>query len=232
SLCFVNLLFQNNAAVYPTDVGMDLSTKYPGIQLLNLAIPGATSMTVINNEMSSIPQGAASPTFVTILIGGNELITTCGNSPGVGSPCDGGIFGCTTAQGATWASNFQARLETQIVDVLKNTALYPRVQKIVIANIYDPTDGVGLAAYGWPAGEAVLAQYNTAIQNVVNDTGSTLVDDYTLFLGHGIQYNIISNPYYDSANPTFWYTPNGASLPIHPNNTGYFELYKLFWPDF
>lgn len=226
SVCFVNLLFQNDGAVYPADAGMDLSTKYPGIQLRNLAIPGATTTTIINNEMPSVPQGTASPNFVTVLIGGNELIDDC-----AGTPCDGGVFGCTVSQGTAWPYNFKARLETQIVDTLKNASLYPRVQKIVIANIYDPTDGVGLGAYGWAAGEAVLTQYNTRIAEVATDTGSSLVDDYTIFLGHGTQYNNPANLYYHSSDPTFWYT-NAAPIPIHPNDLGYYELYKLFWPNF
>lgn|GEM_PF-6104123 len=226
SVCFVNLLFQNDGAVYPADAGQDLSTKYPGVQLLNLAIPGATSLNIINNEMPSVPQGALSPNFVTLLIGGNELIDTCS-----GTPCDGGVFGCTLAQGTAWSYNFKSRLETQIVDVLKNAALYPRVQKIVLANIYDPTDGVGLAGYGWPAGAGVLAQYNARIAEVATDTGSGLVDDFTLFLGHGIEYNNPSNAYYDSASPTFWYT-SASPMPIHPDDLGYYQLYKLFWPNF
>ncbi len=230
SLSFVNLLFQNNNTAYPADTGMDLSTKYPGMQLLNLSIPGARTQEVIADEMPSIPQGSSEPIFVTILIGGNELITPCGSSYS-DPPCDGYVFGCTLAQGTTWSYNFKARLETQIVQVLQNTSTYPGIQKIVIGNIYDPTDGTGLAAYGWAAAEGVLAQYNQRIKEVASETGVDLVDDYTPFLGHGTQYNNTSNPYYDASDPTFWYV-NATPIPIHPDVLGHYHLKHLFWPNF
>ena len=227
SLSFVNLLYQNNGIAYPSEVGEDLSTKYPGIQLLNLAVPGSKSFDVINSQMPSVPTGNGSPRFVTLIIGGNELINSCGTTV-----CDGAVFGCTAAEGTSFSFNFKARVENQIVKVLQNASVYPRLQKIVIGNIYDPTDGTGLAAYGWPASEAVLAQYNQRILEIANETGAVLVDDYTLFLGHGTGYNNPANPNYDSADPTFWYNPTETPFPIHPYTLGHHHLKLLFWPDF
>lgn len=230
SLSFVNLLFQNNNTAYPADSGQDLSTKYPGIQLLNLSIPGARTQEVISNELPSIPQGSFSPYYVSIIIGGNELITPCGANY-TDPPCDGAVFGSTVSQGTTWSYNFKTRLKTQIVQVLQNTALYPGIKKIVLGNIYDPTDGTGLAGYGWAAGEAVLAQYNLRISEVASETGVDLVDVYTPFLGHGTQYNNTSNPYYVSSDPTYWYV-SAIPIPIHPNALGHYHLKHLFWPHF
>ena len=224
---FVNLLYQNNNTVYPSEAGQDLSTKYPGIQINNLAVTGATSFDVVSGQMPSVPTGAGSPRFVTVIIGGNELIDSCGVSP-----CDGAVFGCTVSQGTTFSYNFKARLKGQIVQALQNTALYPRLQKIVIGNIYDPTDGVGLAAYGWTDGELVLTQYNQRISEVASETGVSLVDIYTPFLGHGTQYNNTGNPYYDASDPTYWYNPSEIPVPIHPYTLGHHHLKLLFWSYF
>lgn len=103
---------------------------------------------------------------------------------------------------------------------------------IFLANIYDPTDGVGdiehsgLPLPAWRDGKAILGACNEAIERVARKHKATvrLVDIRGAFLGHGIHASERSNPYYHKDDPSYWYFDNLED----PNDIGYDAIRRLF----
>src|SRR5437016_3293033 len=69
-----SLLYQNDDARWPEDAGDDLVTRYPGIELQNLASDGATIGEVFGEQLPLVAETDA-PTLVSLTVGGNDLLS-------------------------------------------------------------------------------------------------------------------------------------------------------------
>lgn len=159
---------------------------------------------------------------VIITTGGNDLIHDYGRTP----PREEAMYGATWEEAQPWISNFEARLRFILKEV---ESRFPGGCLIFIANIYDPTDGVGdiqrAGLPGWRDGLRILNAYNDIIRRLADELPQVyLVDVHHAFLGHGIHCAQIWRRRYDWRDPHYWYHINLED----PNERGYDAIRRLF----
>jgi hypothetical protein len=138
------------------------------------------------------------------------------------------MYGCTEEQASRWKENFRGRLRGILDGVI---AKFPGGCDIFLANIYDPTDGVGdiehahLGLPPWPGGLKALPLFNDVIAGTCHSYANVhLVDFHAAFLGHGIHCRDRSNEHYRKEDPYYWYFDNLED----PNDRGYDAIRRLF----
>lgn len=222
---YFELLLHNDDVIYPDMKGRDLQHVLPSLTFQNLSVSYTISEEHLKDQ---VPRMRLYPPdvrgIVVITTGGNDLIHDYGRS----APRDGAMYGCTYEQALQWKENFRARLKAILEGV---TAKFPGGCEIFLANIYDPTDGVGdiqhanLALPAWPEGLKVLPLFNEIIAEVCHSyTNVHLVDFHATFLGHGIHCGDRRNTYYCKEDPHYWYFENLED----PNDRGYDAIRRLF----
>jgi len=222
---YLDLLVTNDVAVYPEMKGRDLSAVLPTLSLSTYAVSGSTSFEHLTDQVALIkPFPADVRGIVVITSGGNDLIHDYGRSPAR----DGAMYGCTIEQARTWRPSFEKRLRKLIEGVDHR---FPGGCDIFVANIYDPTDGVGdihnahVMLPRWPDGEKALTLFNKTIADVCSSYPNVhLVDIHSQFLGHGIHCRNWRSPYYRRDDPHYWYYENLED----PNDRGYDAIRRIF----
>jgi hypothetical protein len=137
------------------------------------------------------------------------------------------MYGATLEQAQPWIKNFAARLEAIIAGL---EAKFPAGCEFFIANIYDPTDGVGdvqnaAKLPAWPDGLKIINAYNEIIAGAAEKHKNVrLVEMHAAFLGHGIHCLQFWQPHYDSRDAHYWYWDNLED----PNDRGYDALRRVF----
>jgi hypothetical protein len=112
-------------------------------------------------------------------------------------------------------------------------AKFPGGCEIYLADIYDPTDGVGDAPSiflpPWPDGLAIHAEYNQIIRESCQQRANVFhVPMYEAFLGHGSHCRQFWRPHYDRNDPYYWFHENVED----PNDRGYDAIRRLFLLEF
>ena len=153
--------------------------------------------------------------LVVMTTGGNDIIHNYGHSP----PQEGAMYGATFEQARPWIAAFDERLKSMLDRIEQ---CFPGGCHIFLANIYDPTDGVGDATRAglpvWPDAMKVLAAYNEIIARHAGQRPNVhLVDIHGEFLGHGIYCTQPWRRHYRWADPHYWYYTNLED----PNDRGY-----------
>ncbi len=203
--------------------GRCLSRVFPNLTPVNVAVSGTDSFQHRDWLLANVETHDEDLFGVIVAtIGGNDVIHMYGRTP----PREGAMYGATTEQAQPWVANFETRLNT-ILDGLRDG--FPGGCHIFLANIYDPTDGMGDAHNAglprWPDGSKVLAAYNDVLSRTAQHRADvTLVDLRQEFLGHGIHCRKFWSPHYDSADPHYWYYGNLED----PNDRGYDVIRRLF----
>ena len=210
---------------------VDLPPRLPNLTCLNLARNGATSFDLLSDELPRLPQaGPYTVGLVVVTIGGNDLIHPHGRHP----PSPEGMYGASLRQAQPWIPQFGERLQEMVVGV---RMAFPAGYHILLANIFDPTDGVGdiesapIPLPAWKDGMAVLTAYNQELESTLatihQDPGHSiqLVDLHRLFLGHGIHYRDAGLKVYHPEDPSYWYFFNLED----PNSTGYGAIRAEFF---
>ncbi|MCO5165527.1 MAG: GDSL-type esterase/lipase family protein [Planctomycetes bacterium] len=197
-----SLLHRNRDDVHPEFAGRDLVSLDPAATFTNLARDGATTRDVLRvlDEERVI---TADPCLVTVTAGGNDLLGA-------------------TFRGGEDAAEVAVRLR-RIVEVV-HERLRPRL--VVVATIYDPTDGVGdLWVPGQPHRKALAAlrALNEAIRSLAGER-VRIADVHDHFLGHGSHHDDPTNPHHDPTDPTCW-----VKLGIEPNQRGGSEVRRVLW---
>ena len=218
-----NRLVANPSDEFPDVQGICLSAVLPNLRTENLAVSGSTS--IYHVEMLRDELEIQDPdTFglVVMTSGGNDLIHSYGRMP----PREGAMYGATLAQAQPWIDNFQKRLHTMI-DLLEER--FPGGCLIFLADVYDPTDGVGSALGAglprWDDGLAIHQAYNDVIRLCAKDRSSVhLVPLHRAFLGHGIYCTQFWREHYRPEDPHYWYYGNLED----PNDRGYDAIRRLF----
>ena len=220
---FFNRLLQNPRDEFPDMRGICLAQVLPNITSENLAISGSNSLehlSTIENRLT--PQSPNVFGLVVMTSGGNDLIHSYGRSP----PREGAMYGATFDQAKPWIDAYRARLDSMYAQINHR---FPGGCEIFIADIYDPTDGVGDAPSvylpHWPDGLLIHARYNQAIHAFANEHRNVhVVPLHSTFLGHGSHCRQFWRSTYASEDPSYWYYDNIED----PNDRGYDAIRRAF----
>ena len=218
---YFELLADNPSDEWDDMKGLCLRTVFPKLSTLNAAISGSTSPQHLE-AIRKLPVRADIEALVVITTGGNDLIHNYGRTP----PREAAMYGATWVQARPWVEAFESRLDEMMV-LLKEK--FPRGCHVFLANIFDPTDGVGdIANAGlpeWPDGIRLLEAYNAAIERVAKRHGHVrLVDMRGVMLGHGIHCAQSASEHFDAKDPHYWYYSNLED----PNDRGYDAIRRVF----
>jgi len=203
--------------------GLCLGAVLPNLRAENLARSGSTSLghlDAIREQLKT--QDADTFGLIVMTSGGNDLIHNYGRTP----PREGAMYGATLEQARPWIENFENRL-SEMLDLL--AARFPGGCMIFIADIYDPTDGLGDAAKAgmppWPDGVAIHRAYNDVIRRCAEKRPYVfVVPMYQAFLGHGIHCTQPWRAHYRRGDPHYWFASNLED----PNLRGYDAIRRLF----
>lgn len=222
---YFSLLLNNDNKQYPDMTGRDLAHVLPKIEAHNYTVNYSTT----KNHLSGLLQIPTWPGdtkgIVVVTSGGNDLIHDYGRSPAR----DGALYGCTYDQAVVWTEKIEYRLRSLVEGL---TEKFPGGCEIFLANIYDPTDGVGdQHVVGFPRWRAALKTLNLTNQKIAELCDSYanvhLVDIHSAFLGHGIHCTEFWRKHYDKEDPHYWYYHNFED----PNPRGYDAIRRLFLLD-
>ncbi len=222
-LSYFERLVQNPPGEFEDMKGVCLGAVFPQFRPMNISLSGSTSLEHWSEQiepLETFPPGTYG--IVVMTTGGNDLIHWYGR----GEPKEGAMYGATMEQARPWIENFRVRLDTMLAKV---EAAFPGGCQIFLANIYDPSDGVGNpAAAGlppWPDLLAIHDAYNAVIADAtVRHDNVHLVDIRGPFLGHGVHCIQWWREHYRREDPHYWYFSNLED----PNNRGYDALRRLF----
>ena len=134
---YFDRLVQNPADEFQDMKGICLGKVFPEFAFTNLAISGSTSIELLEQELSHLHQADSNTLgIIVITTGGNDLIHNYGRTP----PREEAMYGATLDEAKPWISDFEQRIETMIQQI---ESRFPGGCQIYLANIFDPTDGVG-----------------------------------------------------------------------------------------
>lgn len=216
-------LAENPDDEFPEMRGLCLSAVLPNLETMNIAVSGSTSLahhTAITERLPEFDPAVFG--LVVMTTGGNDIIHQYGRTP----PREGAMYGATLSQARPWIANFEKRLN-EMLDALNER--FPGGCQIMLADIYDPTDGVGDAPSvylpHWPDGLAIHREYNRVIREVAKQRENVhLVPLHETFLGHGSHCRQFWRAHYDAADPHYWYFDNIED----PNDRGYDAIRRVF----
>lgn len=216
-------LVKNPSDEFEDMLDINLREVIPNLEVHNLSMSGSTSRELVDYQLPRLPE-IDDETFgiVVMTTGGNDIIHNYGQTP----PHEGAMYGATFKQAEPWIVNFDVRLGG-ILDSVTNH--FPGGSAIFLANIYDPTDGIGDTVNAglprWPDGLKIHTAYNEVIARVAEQRDDVfLVDIRGEFLGHGIHSRQFWQPFYQTDDPGYWYFDNLED----PNDRGYDALRRLF----
>lgn len=203
--------------------GINLRSVLPNLTVKNLSISGTISSEHLRDQVEPLP--VAGPKHLGLVVmtsGGNDIIHNYGRTP----PREGAMYGATLDQARPWIERFEQRLDRMVALIRSR---FPGGAHIFLANIYDPTDGVGDAPNAglpaWKDGLEIIAAYNDVIARCAEKHEFVhLVPMRETFLGHGIHCRQFWRPHYDPRDPHYWYYENLED----PNDRGYDALRRIF----
>jgi len=220
---YFDRLVQNPVDEFPELKGICLSAVFPHLAVTNVSVSGSTSGEVPARQLSLLPTNDPGVLGIIVMTtGGNDLIHNYGRT----APREEAMYGATWEQVQPWVENFQRRLEETVLQI-KNR--FPGGCEIFVANIFDPTDGLGDAERAglphWRDAMRILDAYNAVIERcAANHPEVHLVDMHGAFLGHGIHYTELWRQHYDWRDPHYWFFDNLED----PNERGYDVIRRLF----
>lgn len=202
--------------------GCSLSRVLPNLLTRNLAVSGSNSLQHVRwlaEKLEKQPEDVFG--LVVMTSGGNDLIHWYGRTP----PREGALYGATLPQAEPWIANYERRLDEML---LLLQARFPGGCRIILADIYDPSDGRGdpetVWLPAWPDVLAILAAYNTAIRRAAQRHACVrVVPIHNAFLGHGIHCRKFWRASFHFRDPHYWYAPNIED----PNDRGYDAIRRV-----
>jgi lysophospholipase L1-like esterase len=204
-----SLLWRNRDRDFPAWAGRDLTSRDPTARLVLLASDGATSTTVAGEQLGRLRRLGLTPTLVTLTMGGNDLLAAYGDA--------------TAARRA-----ISTVVDNGRVVLASLRALMGSQAPIVVATVYDPSDGSGdagrLGLPPWPEALALLAELNRALRTLATDHQALVAEVHARFLGHGLAAGDPTQPAARPPDRGLWY----CRL-IEPNAWGASEIRAAFW---
>jgi lysophospholipase L1-like esterase len=220
---YFDRLVKNPADEFPELNGICLSAIFPKLSFTNLSVSGSTSAEVAARQLTLFPTNDASVLGIVVMTtGGNDIIHNYGRTP----PREEAMYGATWEQARPWLENYGRRLEETMAQIISR---FPGGCEIFLANIFDPTDGVGDAERAglpaWKDASKILDAYNQVIMNCAARRPEVhLIDMHNAFLGHGIHCTQFWQAHYDRHDPHYWFFYNLED----PNERGYDVIRRLF----
>ena len=220
---YFDRLIKNPTDEFPDLKNVSLSAVFPNLSATNLSVSGSTSGEVVGRQLALLSTNDVGMRGVVVMTtGGNDLIHNYGRT----APREEAMYGATWEQAQPWVKNFARCLE-EIIAQIKNR--FPGGCDIFMANIFDPTDGLGDAERAglphWPDAMKILAAYNEVIhKNAEKHPEVHLVDMHQVFLGHGIHCLQFWREYFDRRDPHYWFFANLED----PNERGYDVIRRMF----
>jgi lysophospholipase L1-like esterase len=207
-----SLLASNNDEDFPEWSGRDLRSHWPGVPLHLLATDGATSWTVLHEQVPRLQSSHSRPSLVTLTAGGNDVMD---------------CFGDTRAALES-VRTVASRLGTVLAEL---DAMTTADAVVVVGTVYDPSDGTGDAAQlrlpPWPDAVKVLGELNAALRDLAAARGARVADIHRRFLGHGLSAGDPAQPGPRPASRDLWYCNV-----IEPNAWGASAVRAAFWEAF
>ena len=210
-------LLVHNAPTWPDWEGRDLASRYPGIGVVDVSEGGAWTGTVLGDQLDRFEEQVSLPlegeALVIMTVGGNDLQSVLLDPGAVDERVDKTVD--------NWA---------EIAAYFLDEDRFPDGSTVLLANVYEPTDGVGQAAgcfYGLNLSALLpsLHAANTQLRERAEALGFSALDLRGAFLGHGFHHSSPTTPHYDADDPSLWL----ANDCIHPNPRGHHEVRALFW---
>jgi lysophospholipase L1-like esterase len=166
-----SLLFQNRDDDFPDWAGRDLKSRLPGARLIPLAMDGGTSATVRYAQLPRFAEMSVKAAAITLTMGGNDLMQTFGSE--------------TAAEQARRALRENGKAIVFLARELSEPGA-----PLILATIYDPSDGTGdtaqLNLLPWPGALDWIHRFNDTLRELAAMENVLLVDLHTLFQGHGL----------------------------------------------
>jgi lysophospholipase L1-like esterase len=168
-----SLLYENDEARFPDDVGNDLSSLYPGIDYKNLATDAATIGEVFGEQLAQLEE-SDEPLLITLTIGSNDLLSAFGNRP------KRALLERITAD-VREAYDF-------LIDTLRGR--FPN-GTLIVTTVSDPSDKTGKIPGVFDDRGVlpidVLDTFNDFVRTLASGTPNVLLADAAEhFLGHGV----------------------------------------------
>jgi hypothetical protein len=220
---YFDRLAKNPADEFAEMGNVCLTSVFPKLQSTNMAVSGSTSSEVPSRQLRLLPTNNPEVFGIVVMsTGGNDIIHNYGRTP----PREEAMFGAGTEEAKPWIENFARRLDATLEEIQNR---FPGGCEIYLANIFDPTDGLGDSDRAglpkWTNSMAILAAYNAVIQNAAATHAHVhLVDVHRAFLGHGIHCTEFWRPHFDWHDPHYWFYFNLED----PNERGYDGIRRLF----
>jgi lysophospholipase L1-like esterase len=220
---YFDRLAKNPADEFPELNRICLSTLFPKLTFTNLAVSGSTSAEITARQLSLLPtNGPDVLGIIVVTTGGNDVVHNYGRTP----PREEAMYGATLVQAQPWVENFGQRLESTLAQIKSR---FPGGCEIFLANIFDPTDGLGDAERAglpaWKDSMPILDAYNAVIRHTAETNSNVhVVDIHGVFLGHGIHCTQFWRDHYDRHDPHYWFYDNLED----PNERGYDVIRRLF----
>jgi lysophospholipase L1-like esterase len=220
---YFDRLTKNPDNEFPEMRGISLSRVFPNLTATNWALSGSTSLQHVKMQTAKFEQQPEDVLGIVVLTtGGNDIIHNYGKT----TPREGAMYGATLEQAKPWIENYETRLDELLENFQK---MFPGGCLVFLANIYDPTDGIGdthrAGLPAWKDCSAILDAYNKVIERAVEKHSFVhLVNIHDPFLGHGIHSTQFWRKNYRSEDPHYWYHMNLED----PNDRGYDALRRLF----
>lgn len=202
-----SLFHRNDDARWPGFRGRDLSTRFGGPGRTDLCADGATTRSVLEDQLPRLPEELAEPAVVTLTVGGNDLLEL--------------VFGWRRwLEVLPWASG--VRDVEEIGDAVERIVgrlrtLLPH-STLIVGTVYDPTDGTGrLEGIERPEALEKLHALNHRIRRAAKTADARLADIHDHFLGHGLR---------EPDPEARWYWRHSL---IEPSARGAHEVRRLWW---
>lgn len=199
-----SLLYKNSEEQWPDDFGNDLISRYPGIELVNLAEDGATIGDVFGEQLTQV-EDTDDAVLLTLTVGGNDLLSAYGNRP---------------------KKALLEKIEHDIAEAYDFLVDHLRGRfpngSLIVNTIYDPSDRSGKIPGVYeeigPLPLEILDRMNDHIRALAIGTPRvSLADIYAHFLGHGVSV----------AENDRWYWRRSL---VEPNAEGANQIRRL-WLD-
>ena len=207
----------NNSSAWPDWEGIDLATRYPRIEVVDVSKSGAWTGTVLNDQLGRLESQLTLPldgeALVVMTVGGNDLHSVLRDPSGVEERI------------ANTVDNWR-----KIAEYFLDDQRFPDGSTLLMANVYEPTDAVGQVGncfYGLNISFLLpnLHDANTQLRALAEEAGFSALDLRGTFLGHGFNHSDPTTPYFNEEDPSLWM----ANSCTHPNPRGHHEIRELFW---
>jgi len=220
---YFDRLAKNPPDEFPEMNGICLASVFPNVLSTNLSVSGSTSSEVPFKQLNSLPTNAPDVFGIVMMTtGGNDIIHNSGRTP----PREEAMYGASVEEAKPWVDGFERRLDSTLEQINNR---FPGGCEIFLADIFDPTDGLGDAEWAglpaWKDPMQILDAYNAAIRHSAGTHPNVhVVDIHAAFLGHGIHCAQFWRAHFDWHDPHYWFYANLED----PNERGYDVIRRLF----